>query len=393
MKQITIISLFLVVFYSRAASTPIRLKGYVFVDKNANGILDKGEVGVKDVVVSDQIATTTTNSDGFYQLESTASFGYFFISQPNGHLVRGPYWRPIPKDAAESTADFALVPSPATKGFSFIHASDTHISLPTVARMQKLKHLTDSLKPAFVLITGDLIKDALRVSEKEATSLYELYLAELAKFSVPVYSVPGNHEIFGIERHKSLVSDAHPLYGKKMFRSYLGPDYYSFNYGGVHFVGLNSVDYYDLWYYGHVDSTQLTWLSKDISTLSKESPIVTFNHIPLYSGGISLDGFHEEEPGSTLININGKKYYRHIVSNANEVITVLKNNSYLLALGGHHHFAQQFTYESLGQKTRFHQTAAIIGPTKGGDVVMPSGITLYTVENGKINDGKFIPIR
>jgi len=393
MKQATIILLFLVVFYNQAISTPIKLKGYVFVDKNNNGIRDKGEAGLKDVVLSDQITATATNAEGFYQLESSAAFGYFFLSQPNGYVVKGSYWRAIPKEATEQTVDFALVPSPMGKGFTFLHASDTHISLPTVTRMQKLKHLTDSLKPAFVLITGDLIKDALRVSEKVATSLYELYLAEIAKFSVPVYSVPGNHEIFGIERHKSLVSETHPLYGKNMFRSYLGPDYYSFNYGGVHFVGLNSVDYYDLWYYGHIDSTQLKWLSKDISSLPKETPIVTFNHIPLYSGGISLDGFHEEEPGSTLININGKKYYRHIVSNANEVISALKNNSYSLALGGHHHFSQQFTYEALGQKTRFHQTAAIIGPSEGGDLIMPSGITLYTVENGKINDGKFIPIR
>lgn len=392
MKSICAI-LFLAAFSHSATLSAITLKGYVFVDKNNNGIRDKGEVGVKDVVVSDQITIATTNADGFYQLESTASFGYFFISQPNGYLLKGPYWKSIPKEAPEFSTDFALVPSTISKGFSFIHASDTHISLPTVARMQKLKHLADSLKPAFVLITGDLIKDALRVSEKEATSLYELYLAEIAKFSVPVYSVPGNHEIFGIERHKSLVSETHSLYGKKMFRSYLGPDYYSFNYGGVHFVGLNSVDYHDLWYYGHIDSAQLAWLSKDVSNLSKENPIVTFNHIPLYSGGISLDGFHEEEPGSTLITINGRKYYRHIVSNANDVISKLKNNSYPLALGGHHHFSQQFTYDAVGPKTRFHQTAAIIAPSKGGDVVMPSGITWYTVENGKINDGKFIPIR
>ncbi len=393
MRAIFTVILFSASFLNSYTTFAITLKGYLYVDKNNNGIRDKNEIGVKDVVISDQVTISRTNADGFYQLESTASLGYFFVSQPNGYLLKGSYWKSIPKETTELTTDFALVPSPVGKGFSFLHASDTHISLPTMARMQKLKHLADSLKPAFVLITGDLIKDALRVSEKEATSLYELYLAEIAKFSVPVYSVPGNHEIFGIERHKSLVSETHPLYGKKMFRSYLGPDYYSFNYGGVHFVGLNSVDYHDLWYYGHLDSTQLKWLAKDISTLSPENPVVTFNHIPLYSGGTSLDEFREEEPGSSLININGKKYYRHIVSNANEVISIMKNNSYPLALGGHHHFSQQFTYDAVGQRTRFHQTAAVIGPTTGGDLTMPSGITLYTVENGKINDGKFIPIR
>jgi 3',5'-cyclic AMP phosphodiesterase CpdA len=50
-----------------------------------------------------------------------------------------------------------------------------------------------------MLVTGDLVKDALRVSEKEATSLYELYVREIGKFSVPVWNVPGNHEIFGLK--------------------------------------------------------------------------------------------------------------------------------------------------------------------------------------------------
>lgn len=59
-----------------------------------------------------------------------------------------------------------------------------------------------------ILITGDLVKDALRVSEKEAVRLYEMYVKQVNKCSVPVWSVPGNHEIFGIARHKSLVSDS-----------------------------------------------------------------------------------------------------------------------------------------------------------------------------------------
>ncbi len=92
--------------------------------------------------------------------------------------------------------------------------------------MQKLREIVEATKPDFVLITGDLVKDALRVSEKEASGYYELYKKEIEKFSVPVWNVPGNHEIFGIERHLSLVSKTHPLYGKKMYHHYLGPNYF-----------------------------------------------------------------------------------------------------------------------------------------------------------------------
>jgi hypothetical protein len=88
----------------------------------------------------------------------------------------------------------------------------------------------------------------------------------------PVWTVPGNHEIFGIERDKSGVAADHPLFGRAMYRAYRGPDYYSFNAGGVHFVGLNTADIDGPSYFGHVDSTQLAWLARDL-----------FNHIPFYS--------------------------------------------------------------------------------------------------------------
>jgi predicted MPP superfamily phosphohydrolase len=372
-------------------SSAITLKGYVFIDKNGNGVRDKNESGIKSVVVSDQVTIATTNAEGFYQFESIQNFGFLFISQPSGFAVKGLFWKPIPKNLTEFTSDFALYTIPASSKFTFIHASDTHISELSIDRIQKLRQKTDSLKPAFILMSGDLIKDALRVSEKEASLLYEVYLAEINKFSVPVYSVPGNHEIFGIERHASLVSASHPLYGKEMYRHYLGPDYYSFNYSGVHFVGVNSVDYHDLWYYGVVDSVQLKWIEKDISSLQKSAPVVTFNHIPFYSGGLSMWGYQDEEPGSTLILINGQKYFRHVVNNADAVMSILKNTSYTLALSGHYHASQQFTIEGFG-KTRFHQTGAIVGPSRLGSINLPSGFTVYAVENGKIDNGKFIDL-
>jgi hypothetical protein len=42
--------------------------------------------------------------------------------------------------------------------------------------------------------------------------------------------------------------------------------------------------------------------------------------------------------------------------------------------------------------TRFHQAAAVVGPT---DTVVPatSGVTLYRVKDRIIDDGEFIPLR
>jgi len=370
-------------------ASAITLKGFVFVDKNNNGVRDKNESGVKDALVSDQITITTTNADGYYEFESSKNLGFVLLIQPHGYKIKGSFWKALPKDQTEFNYDFQLIPLPRTTKFTFIHASDPHLSQESLDRFQKFRHKIDSIVPAFVIMSGDLIKDALRVPEKDASSLYELYFSEINKFKVPVYNVPGNHEIFGIE-HSSGIEPSHPLYGKEMYRHYLGPDYYSFNYGGIHFMGLNSVDYYDQWYYGHVDSLQLKWLERDVSFSLKTVPIITFNHIPLFTGGISLWGFQEGEPGSTLIEIDNKKYFRHVVSNANDVMRVLKSNLYSLALSGHYHAAQQFSF--YGQTTRFNQASALVGDGKMSGLTMPSGFTLYTVTNGIIDNGEFIPL-
>jgi hypothetical protein len=44
------------------------------------------------------------------------------------------------------------------------------------------------------------------VPEEEATRLYELFIKESNKIKTSCWCIPGNHEIFGIERHLSLVS-------------------------------------------------------------------------------------------------------------------------------------------------------------------------------------------
>ena len=64
-----------------------------------------------------------------------------------------------------------------------------------MARTQRFRELAESLNPAFVIVTGDLVRDALRVGEAEATGYYELFKREVALFKSPVWTVPGNHEI------------------------------------------------------------------------------------------------------------------------------------------------------------------------------------------------------
>lgn len=357
------------------------ITGYVFIDNNQNGIKDSNEEGVKNVAVSDQVNVVTTDANGFYQLNNSG-FGIIFISLPDGYTTKS-FWQ-----KANSNTNFALTKTRPVTSFTFIQASDTHISEKSLDRMNRFRALVDSANPSLVLITGDLVRDALRVSEKEATGYYDLFKTEVQKIKQPVWLVPGNHEIFGIERHLSLVSPKNPLYGRNMYRSYFGPDYYSFNYGGVHFIALNSLEFEDLWYYGRIDSVQLEWLKKDVALLSPSMPVVTFQHVPFFTGGLSIAPYEADGLGRALEKEKGVTQYRHIVSNAQDVLAILKEHNYPLALAGHYHYQQKFSLA--GVQTRFEQTGAVIGPSEAGELKMPSGITLYKVVNGKIDEGTFI---
>lgn len=369
------------------------ISGMVFNDTNGNGIRDTGETGMKGVAVSDQVNVVITDANGFYNLSNSKGFGYVFITQPNGFKAQRSYFQKVDLGLSAVHVDFALVKANTPTQFKFIHASDTHISDKSLDRIARFHAVIDSVKPDFVLVTGDLVKDALRVGEKEATSLYELYKNEMSKVTPTVWNVPGNHEIFGIERELSKVSPDHPLYGRKMYRSYFGPDYYSFNYGGIHWVALNSLDFDDMWYYGGIDSVQREWLKKDLAAQPAKLPVVTFQHVPFFSGGISLAGYTESGLGRTLEKEKGKLKFRHVVGNAHEIITMLQSHPFPLALAGHHHARQWFFLETEGQQTRFEQTAAVVGPGAEGAFKIPSGVVVYTVNNGEIDEGYFVKLK
>jgi predicted MPP superfamily phosphohydrolase len=372
-----------------SATQQSHISGVVFIDANANRIRDAGENGLAGVAVSNQDAVVATDASGAYRIARRAD-GVLAVSVPDGYRIEGSFWRPMAE--AAQPVDFPLAPAAPNSEFTFIHASDTHLAPAVLARTQRFRALADALNPAFVLITGDIVRDALRVGEAEATGYYDLFNSEAALFKNPVWTVPGNHELFGIERDQSKVSATHPLYGRRMYHHYRGPDYYSFTFGGVHFVGLNTVDNDDQWYYGHVDSVQLAWLERDLAVIPTDMPVVTFMHIPFFSTLELMGGYTDRPPAPTLITVDGQTVFRHTVSNAGAVLTVLRQRRHVLALGGHVHAGEQIVYDVDGLSTRFNQAPAIVGGRTTAGIPFASGFTQYTVRNGVIDTGRFVPL-
>lgn len=390
--RLAVVSLALVLSCGLTASLEAQqsaVQGVVFADQNRNGQRDPGERGIANVSVSNQSAVVSTDSAGQFRIERGPN-GILFVSVPDNYQAVGRFWRSV-VDGTSPIA-FALMPARAPAVFTFAHASDTHIAPATVERTRRLRTLVDSMRPAFLLVAGDLVRDALRVSETEARSYYDLFTQELGRFATPAWTVPGNHEIFGIEQQLSHVEATHPLFGRKMYHHYLGPDYYSFTYGGVHFVGLNSVDNDGPSYYGHIDSVQLAWLTRDLARIPAMMPVVTFNHIPMVSSMETFGSYDDGPPAPTLITVRGKTVFRHLVSNAAAVLAVLRERPHVLALGAHTHKGEKVSLEIGGVKTRFEQSPAVVGSSPIGPLTFSTGFTLYTVRRGVVDAGQFIPI-
>ena len=362
------------------------LHGSVYIDANANGRHDASEHGAPGVAVSNQRDVVITDSLGRFAIPAGTT-GIVFVSVPDGFRSSGRFWRATSPGTA--TVDFGLVRQAQSRTFSFVHASDSHIAPENVDRFRRFRRMADSLDPAFVLMGGDLIRDAMSQTEATARSYFDLYVAESKAFRAPVWTVPGNHDHYGIIRSRSHADLANPLYNRGMYRQYFGPDYYSFTYGGVHFIGLNTISPDDSAYYGDVDSVQMEWLKRDLEHLPATMPIVTFNHIPMISSWTTLIPYDEDPLVAAVAKVNGKKQYRHTVGNVLDVLETMRGHRYVLALGSHMHAAEHSSFVSDGVQLRSEVSAAIVGGNDLGAIVLPSGFTLYTVRNGTIDAGRF----
>jgi Icc protein len=160
--------------------------------------------------------------------------------------------------------------------FTFAQISDSHIGFNKVANPNVVSTLnecinrisTATVKPSFVLHTGDL------THLSQADEFDTLSQALTGGGLSDVYYVPGEHDVD---------TDNGALYLSRYGKGTTGQGWYSFDYNGVHFVGLNNVLDLKTNGLGSLGSDQLSWLDKDLRHHKSDTPIVVFAHIPLWS--------------------------------------------------------------------------------------------------------------
>ena len=159
---------------------------------------------------------------------------------------------------------------------SFVQISDSHMGFnkaanPDVAAtlqaaIDKINALPQG--PAFLLHTGDIT----HLSKPGEFDTVDQMLR-----SVKVgdrFFVPGEHDV---------LNDDGAQYRERYGKGAQGSGWYSFDKNGVHFIGLVNVMNLKAGGLGSLGNEQLEWLEKDVTALSKSTPIVVFAHIPLWN--------------------------------------------------------------------------------------------------------------
>jgi 3',5'-cyclic-AMP phosphodiesterase len=160
--------------------------------------------------------------------------------------------------------------------FSFAQISDSHIGFNkapnqdvTATFQQAIDRInTLPVTPAFLLHTGDLTH--LSKPDEFDTVAQSLKSAKAGQ----IYYVPGEHDVIG---------DNGKAYLDRYGMGTAGAGWQSFDYKGVHFVGLVNVVDLKAGGLGSLGAEQLAWLQKDVAGLSSSTPIVVFAHIPLWA--------------------------------------------------------------------------------------------------------------
>jgi 3',5'-cyclic AMP phosphodiesterase CpdA len=168
---------------------------------------------------------------------------------------------------------FSALTAFAAQPFFFIQMSDPQFGMQTdnrdfaqeTASFEFAIATANRLKPAFVVITGDLVNKA---GDSAQIAEYKRIAAKLDP-AIKLYSVPGNHDVGNEPTPESLAA----------YRKNIGPDYYTFRCGELLGVVLNAS------LIQHPDKAQqeyekqLSWLREQLDRAKRDGVrVVVFQH-------------------------------------------------------------------------------------------------------------------
>jgi hypothetical protein len=298
--------------------------GIVFDDVNADGKFGDGDLPFAGVKVSNGLDIATTDVGGRYQLPITED-SIIFLIKPTGYrtaltkenlpkffYIHKPAGSPQlqypgskPTGALPRSIDFPLYRQSEPDVFQVILFGDPQPrdleEVDYIAR-DVVAELVGETSASFGISLGDLAFDHLE-------TLIPLNQA-VAMIGIPWYNVIGNHDLNLDATTREHVNET--------FEDIYGPTYYSFDYGQVHFVVLDNIDWENrppepAHYLANFGDRQLTWLEKDLSLIPDSQMVVLLMHVPIVDSNDSQRLFRLIEARPLCISISAHQHIqRHM---------------------------------------------------------------------------------
>ena len=254
----------------------VTVTGAVYQDRNANGQRDADEPPMPNVMVSDGEGVVRTGDDGAYRfrirMDEEPHYRFVAVTRPSGFKPTSSFYLRIAfaEDRTEYSADFgfALDEESAKRNFWFMTASDSQFTtisqmIPIAkdyAQVTSAPALPSWGRPAFLTTAGDLTMNGSQFE-------WDMYDRIRGSSKIPVYEGFGGHDGNCLDPRCTV-----------NFEQRIGPPYYSWDYGGVHFVQFITET-------GYLRSTARLrhhdWLQADLNALPPRTPVIAVSHYPL----------------------------------------------------------------------------------------------------------------
>jgi outer membrane protein assembly factor BamB len=248
----------------------IHVAGRVFRDDNRNERFDEDESGLSHVLVTDGERVVHTNDDGVFEftfeMPNEPHCRFVVATRPTGFKPTSRPVLSIPFDVteAEYRASFGFVDDPGSRRreFSFIAASDSQFTQPgeMIAIAKDYAQITSAADAAFLVTAGDLTMNGTHYE-------WDMYNRIRNSSKIDVYDGFGGHDGNCLDPRCST-----------NYELRIGPPYYSWDYGGVHFLQIVS----ELGYlYPEARRRHDAWLQADLKAIPQGTPVIVVSHYPL----------------------------------------------------------------------------------------------------------------
>lgn len=249
-------------------------------------------LGAKGVSVTDGYSVVRTDATGNYELKPDPQAVFIYITRPAGFDVQGSWYKPL-----SGRVDFGLKAAVENEEeYIFVHVTDTHVSqsLRSLKGLSRFVREVNNLepKPRFIVNSGDLLNlhKALLNTPEAGRADFRSYVGIMNHLTMPHYNVAGDHTDSSYRMDQFPRGD-HRC-GKALYWEFLGPNFFSFEYGRIHFVSVDFgyhlgqkqilVNGRNLEYpTNKVQSMHVEWLTQDMARRTEGSFVVTTSEADL----------------------------------------------------------------------------------------------------------------